>query len=159
MSCYYCYLLFTSSREASLLLRGRVWVRLRNGCVRLELHQTVADQLHNLGRHHHLYAGVELLVAQRLPIAAAVLLQLLGLADKVANQLERLPVRVRFALEASVNEFAEVVVTLAVNAKLQQTAALGPEVDGRRWTAEKRKCETFYRLQNWKMDLSIFFNK
>ena len=122
------------------------------------MHQTVADQLHNLGRHHHLNAGVELLVAQRLPIAAALLLQLLGLADKVANQLERLPVRVRFALEASVDEFAEVVVTLAVNAKLQQTVALGSEVDGRRWTAEKRKCKTFYRLQNWKI-LSIFFYK
>ena len=73
------------------------------------MEQTAASLLHNLGLLHHVQARLELLVAQRLLVARPLLLlKLFHATNKVANELQRLPVRT-FLGEGGVDEAADVV--------------------------------------------------
>ena len=127
---------FKSSKKAALLLR--VGVRLGNCSVGLQLDETVSSLLHNLCLLHHVEACVKLSIGQRLLITPPLLFHRLCGPNKVADQLDRLPVGV-VAFKAGVDELAEVVKPLAVNSKLLQTVALWPVVDGRRGTTENGK--------------------
>ena len=141
------YSKFKSSKHAPLLLR--VGVRLWNFGVGLQLDKTVPNLLHNLGLLHHLDAGVELLVGQRLVVIdAPLLLHLLRGSNEVPDQPDRLPVRGVVAFKAGVDELAEVVEPLAVHSKLPQTAALWPEVDGRGGPTEMGKDKTLNSISS-----------
>ena len=73
------------------------------------MEQTAASLLDNLGLLHHVQARLELLVAQRLLVARPLLLlKLFHATNKVANELQRLPVRT-FLGEGGVDEAADVV--------------------------------------------------